>query len=152
MVTHVLVNNTSRDVNSLVVWNLQEHLTEAFQSLLELISLVEHQTQMESTTDEVFLPFQGFQIHLNSSLVQIVLLKSSLLEDLLSLSLKSQTFCMIKLCIIRRKFDCFVVVSMSLFKLLLWRPVQVYVTSIEDDGWIIWIQINRLVKIRPCLL
>jgi len=55
MVTHVLVHHTSGDVNSLVIWDLDQHFTEALKSFLELISFMEHQSQMEPAAHEVLL-------------------------------------------------------------------------------------------------
>ena len=55
MIAHVLINNSSSDKNCFIVWNLLQNLTKALERLLELISFMIHQSQMESTTDEVFL-------------------------------------------------------------------------------------------------
>jgi len=55
MVTHVLVHHTSGDVNSLVIWDLDQYFTEALKSFLELIRFVEHQSQMEPAAHEVLL-------------------------------------------------------------------------------------------------
>ena len=55
MVAHVLINNSSRNENSFIVWNLFQNFGEALQGLLELICFVIHQTKMEATTYEVLL-------------------------------------------------------------------------------------------------
>ena len=94
MVVHVLVDHSSRDVHSLVVWDLGKDFAEAFKCLLKLVGLVVHQSQMETAAHEVVLQFQCFLVHFNGELDELMVLLSGLFVYLLCLALVCQALCM----------------------------------------------------------
>jgi hypothetical protein len=68
MISHILIDHTSSDINSFVIVDSQKHFWETNESVLEFVEAVVHETKMESTTDEVFIEVQSFLIHINSPL------------------------------------------------------------------------------------
>ena len=52
VVAHILVDKTSLNVDSLIVWQQFLHLGELLQGFVELLSSTVHQTEMEHGGDE----------------------------------------------------------------------------------------------------
>ena len=55
MISHVLINNTSRNINCFVVVYFLDDFPKTFESFLELINSMVHQPEVKSTADEIFL-------------------------------------------------------------------------------------------------
>lgn len=92
MVAHVLINGTPGNVDGLVIRDLLDNFSETFQSFLKRICPVQHETQVESAADEVFLKFQSLIIHVNCFFIQILVVLPNLLEYEFRLTLISQAF------------------------------------------------------------
>lgn len=66
MVSHILIYNTTCDVDSFVVIDFLNDFAKALESFLKFIYSMVHQAKMESTTDEIFLKGQSLLVHINS--------------------------------------------------------------------------------------
>ena len=65
MVTHVLVNESTSNVDRLILWHLHEHATEALEGLVEPVQVAIHSSKMESTANEIFTYSYCLLEHLN---------------------------------------------------------------------------------------
>jgi hypothetical protein len=146
VVTHVLEHNASSNEDRLVVWDLLQDLTEALQSILVPRCLVVHQPKMEPAADEVLLHLQGLVEHLDGSLHQLLVRLLSLLVDLVGLALEGEALGVPQLCVVRCDVDGPVVVLVSCPEHL-WFPVQVDVTPIEYDRWIVRVDADGSVEV-----
>lgn len=63
MVSHILVNNASRNINRFIIIDSQKHLWKTFERILKFIETVVHETKMESTTDEMLVEIQSLMVH-----------------------------------------------------------------------------------------
>lgn len=152
MVSHVLVDHSSGNINCFIIGYLEQNFAEAFQSLLELVCLMVHEPQMETGRHEVFLQLECLVIHIDCLLVELGVLDACLLELQLCLSLECKTFRVPQLCIVRCNADSSIVVVMCKFKQLLWLPIEEHVTSIEVNRWIIWVFLDSQVEVCLRLL
>ena len=71
MVSHVLVNYSSRNKDSLIFRKFLENIRKAFQSLVELISPMVHKAQMEATGYEILRKSQSLFVHIDGFLLQV---------------------------------------------------------------------------------
>ena len=54
VIAHVLVDETTCDIDVLIFWHLHKHAAEALEGFVETIQSVVEETQMESAAYEVF--------------------------------------------------------------------------------------------------
>ena len=156
VVTHVVVNDASCNVNSRVILDLDEDLRKALQGLSGLISPVVHQAKMEPRADEVLLQSQGLNVRLDSLLIQVVWVSLVVFVklhhfllvvlDLLRLSLIGETLRVPQLGVVGRNLNSLLIVSMGIVKLW-WIHVQVDVASVEVDRRVVLIQSQGFVKV-----
>lgn len=55
MISHILINHTSSNINSLIIVDSQKHFGETSESILELIEAMVHETKMESAANEMLV-------------------------------------------------------------------------------------------------
>jgi len=150
VVSHVLVYHSSCNINRLIIRDLQQNLAKTFQGLLELICLVVHQSKMEPTRHKVFLKRECRLVHFNChciQLVQALVMDSCLLEEYFCLPLICKTFTVPKLSICGCDIFCSIVVIVGEIELLFRLPIQIDVSSIEEDGRVVGIKLDSLVKV-----
>ena len=68
MISHILIDHTSGDINSFVIVDSQKHFWETNESVLEFVEAVVHETKMESTADEVLIQVQSLLVHVDRPL------------------------------------------------------------------------------------
>lgn len=104
VVAHLLINQTSLNVNCFIVWKVLLNFIELLQSLLMLLFSAIHETQMEHRGDESLAVLEGFVKHLNGKVNQVLFMLTQVWiqfsSQKLSLRLESKSFGMIEFCIV----------------------------------------------------
>jgi len=101
---------------------------------------------MESAADKVFLDGEGLQVHTDSLIIKVWILNVIVSVVFLSFTFKCKSFSVVQFGILGSNLNRSIIILMSFLKLL-WFPVEIDVSSVENNSGIIRIKINSLVKI-----